>query len=114
MKKYKREKFIFLLGIVFLFIIYCLHSEKKAEVRTIEQKDHSSDGEQYGRYLAIGFDDFRSSDFTMTIPLFNEYDAHATFNRIGYSLDMTEDEKTQLAIVLDNGNELGDHTWFYL
>lgn len=113
MKKCKREKFIFLLGIVFLFIIYCLHSEKKAEVRTIEQKDHSSDGEQYGRYLAIGFDDFRSSDFTMTIPLFNEYDAHATFNRIGYSLDMTEDEKTQLAIVLDNGNELGDHTWFH-
>lgn len=39
--------------------------------------------EYQSRLLAIGFDDFRKSDFTLIQPLFETYGAHATFNLIG-------------------------------
>ena len=34
------------------------------------------------RYLAIGFDDFRITDFSIVIPLFEKYGFKATFNKI--------------------------------
>lgn len=112
MKKRKYLQVLVLMCAVLTGSIYCFNNEKNDKLSQIKKEEHFED-EQYGRYLAIGFDDFSSSDFTMTIPIFNEYNAHATFNRIGHDIDMTEDEKTQLAIVLDNGNELGDHTWYH-
>lgn len=33
------------------------------------------------RLVAIGFDDFRASDFALVAPLFEKYGARATFNR---------------------------------
>lgn len=65
------------------------------------------------RYLAIGFDDFRDSDFTMVIPMLNEYGAHATFNKISNRTFLSDDDKEKIDLVLKCGSELGDHTWYH-
>lgn len=65
------------------------------------------------RYMSIGFDDFRDSDFSMVIPLLKKYNSFATFNRIGNSATLDEDDLDRIENVLSNGNELGDHTWFH-
>ena len=62
------------------------------------------------RYLAIGFDDFRTSDFTTVWPLLGQYDdARATFNKI--SRDLEYDPNVEF--FRDMGMEIGDHTWFH-
>lgn len=74
------------------------------------------------RYLAIGFDDFRASDFSLIIPLLEKYDFRATFNRItawpmrfnDASYWMTDAEKNQINSVVYGGHELGDHTILHL
>lgn len=74
------------------------------------------------RYLAIGFDDFRDSDFSLIIPLLEKYDARATFNRItgwhlrsgGSGYWLTDAEKNQISSVVYGGHELGDHTIMHL
>ena len=65
------------------------------------------------RYLAIGFDDFRDSDFDMVIPLFKKYGATATFNRIAWNADFSKEDLWRINQVFNNGNELGDHTFFH-
>lgn len=68
---------------------------------------------QNKRYLAIGFDDFRNSDFAFIIPLFKKYNATATFNRISKNTKLDKYDIAKINGVLANGNELGDHTWFH-
>lgn len=65
------------------------------------------------RYMSIGFDDFRDSDFSMVIPLLKKYNSTATFNRIGISATLSEEDLEQINAVLCDGNELGDHTWYH-
>lgn len=49
----------------------------------------------------------------MVIPMFNAYGAHATFNKISNSIDLSDNDYLQIDMVLENGNELGDHTWYH-
>ncbi len=84
-------------------------TEKSYEVDSTEIYEPGN----HERYLSIGFDDFRASDFTMVIPIFNEYGAHATFNRIAYVTDFSEDENWKMNVIIETGNELGDHTWYH-
>lgn len=65
------------------------------------------------RYLAIGFDDFRLSDFTIVEPLFREYGARATFNRVAFDSSFPEIDIAKMNQILSGGNEIGDHTWFH-
>ena len=65
------------------------------------------------RYLAIGFDDFRMSDFTTIIPLFDKYGARAVFNRVARETELNESEKRKINQVIFGGHELGDHTWMH-
>ncbi|MBR4889058.1 MAG: hypothetical protein IKU17_07930 [Clostridia bacterium] len=65
------------------------------------------------RYLAIGYDDFRASDFTLVEPLMRSYGARATYNRIAWEPDLTDVDIAQINQILSGGNELGDHTWFH-
>lgn len=63
------------------------------------------------RYLAIGFDDFRASDYSMIIPLFEKYGGRATFNRpITSNDDLTETARNYLDSVIFGNHEVGDHT----
>lgn len=63
------------------------------------------------RFLAIGFDDFRVSDFGMIIPLFEKYGASATFNRfISDNETPTELQKNRMNCALFGAHEPGDHT----
>ncbi len=52
------------------------------------------------RFIALGFDDFRSSDFSLIIPLLNKYGAKAEFNRIHYSTSVTDDEMALVNIAI--------------
>ena len=65
------------------------------------------------RYLSIGFDDFRPSDFSMVEPLFRSYGAKATYNRIAYKPSLSAADRHLISALLVRGNELGDHTWFH-
>ena len=65
------------------------------------------------RYLAIGYDDFRKSDFSLVEPLMRKYGARATYNRIAWQPTLTEADIAQINQILSGGNELGDHTWFH-
>lgn len=65
------------------------------------------------RYLSIGFDDFRRSDFSLIFPLFNRYGATATYNRIAYGSRLSQSDVALLDILTQTGNEIGDHTWFH-
>lgn len=67
----------------------------------------------HGRYVAIGFDDFRASDFKLVAPLFKKYGAKATFNRPAWRADWTETELDQIRRLEADGHEIGDHTWFH-
>lgn len=62
------------------------------------------------RYVAIGFDDFRITDFSRIIPLFEKYGFKATFNKIIWNSKPTWIEKLQIKRVLLGGHEIGDHT----
>jgi len=62
------------------------------------------------RYLAIGFDDFRASDFAAIMPLFEKYGGKATFNRIIRSVSVSDSDRKQVNNVLFGNHEMGDHT----
>lgn len=61
------------------------------------------------RYIAFGFDDFRASDFSWVIPLFNKYGFHATFNRINRDA-RTQVNQKQLWNVINSRHEIGEHS----
>lgn len=65
------------------------------------------------RYLAIGFDDFRGSDFEMVEPILETYRANATFNRISHDNTWSIVDSAKMNQILMDGNEVGDHTWFH-
>lgn len=81
--------------------------------RTIQNQKYNDELTPKKRYLAIGFDDFRQSDFDMVLPLLNKYGATATFNRITSNANLSKSDLIKINKVLKNGNELGDHTWFH-
>ena len=70
--------------------------------------------EESGRYLALGFDDFRESDFTLVLPLLQEYGFTATFNRIRTEDTLYTSEVSWIQVLADAGNEIGDHTWLHV
>jgi len=61
------------------------------------------------RYLAVAFDDFRVSDFSWLIPLFNKYGFKTTFNRVNYGIP-TDADFNKYSAVINGGHEIGDHT----
>ncbi len=65
------------------------------------------------RIVAIGFDDFRASDFSLVHPLFKAYGATATFNCPPSKPDFDDALRGRLAALEADGNEIGDHTWFH-
>ena len=65
------------------------------------------------RYITLGFDDFRSSDFSLIIPLLNKYGFKAEFNRIHWSSEVSSYDKSLVDMVINGGHELGDHTWLH-
>ena len=65
------------------------------------------------RFLAIGFDDFRTSDFSTIIPLFDKYGAKAVFNRVATTKELGDDDIKKINQVIFGGHELGDHTWMH-
>ena len=78
----------------------------------VEHK-HSGTITPKSRFLVWGFDDFRNTDFSFIIPLFNKYGAKGEFNKIFNNIVATDSEKTQLAAVLRGKHEIGDHTWLH-
>ena len=72
--------------------------------------DHAGDFGGGSRYVAIGFDDFRITDFSRIIPLFERYGYKATFNKIIWNSKPTWIEKLQIKRILLGGHEIGDHT----
>lgn len=66
------------------------------------------------KFISIGFDDFRNSDFSLIIPLLDSYNAKATFNHISYWADPTSDDKYKVQTVINHGNQVGDHTFLHL
>ncbi len=66
-----------------------------------------------GRYLALGFDDFRDSDFYLVLPMLERAGGTATFNRIEDLGEMTEGDTDRIEYVLRTGGEVGDHGWFH-
>ena len=81
--------------------------------KSINNQKYESEPTPQKRYLAIGFDDFRDSDFDMVIPLFEKYGATATFNRIAWSENLSKKDLYKISQVFKNGHELGDHTWLH-
>lgn len=65
------------------------------------------------KYMALGFDDFRDSDFTMVLPILDEYHASATFNRIARETALSGDDISNMDLLLKNHCEIGDHTWLH-
>lgn len=65
------------------------------------------------RYVALGFDDFRASDFSMIIPLLDKYGAKAEFNRVHSSVSTDDVDKERVDNVIYGGHEIGDHTWMH-
>lgn len=78
--------------------------------KTLEQK---SDSYQDKRFLAIGFDDFRESDFSLVYPLFEKYGCTTTYNRVSYDVDLSKLDIAKINLLLRDGNEIGDHSWFH-
>lgn len=62
------------------------------------------------RFLAIGFDDFRNSDFSAIIPMLKMHRAHATFNKVATGGKPTSEEIRKIKTTTETGNEVGDHT----
>lgn len=88
------------------------HIGDSNDVKSVDYT-YTGDVTNENRYLSIGFDDFRESDFSMVIPLFNEYDAKATFNSIAYPYNMNEDFIDDVELVTNSGDEIGNHTWLH-
>ena len=65
------------------------------------------------RFVALGFDDFRETDFSFVIPMLNKYNAKAEFNQIRYSTSDSDKAKRFVNNVIYGGHELGDHTWMH-
>ena len=65
------------------------------------------------RFAVWGFDDFRNTDFSLIIPLFNKYGAKAEFNKIFQNIIATDAEKVQVNALLKGRHEFGDHTWLH-
>lgn len=65
------------------------------------------------RYLAIGFDDFRDSDFSAIIPLFAKYEGRATFNAIASGTQPTASQQNKVSTVIYEDQEIGDHTFLH-
>ncbi|WP_138377110.1 polysaccharide deacetylase family protein [Dorea longicatena] len=69
--------------------------------------------DQTKRFVAFGIDDFRNSDFSFVLPLFNKYCARGTFNRINYTSTLSDNDKNKIKNVLLSGSEFGDHTHYH-
>lgn len=65
------------------------------------------------RFLAIGFDDLRSTDISMIMPLFEKYRARATFNKVFNYSDANPTDKAKTWRVFLGDHELGDHTFHH-
>ena len=63
------------------------------------------------RFIALGFDDFRTSDFSFIIPLFDKYGFKSEFNQIRNATTITDVDRVRLNNIIYGGHELGDHTW---
>lgn len=112
-KSFIRQKYLIVaLLMVTLSLLCSCKGQTHSNTSECEFIDYQPPREQE-RYLAIGFDDLRESDFSMVIPIFSEYGAQATFNRIGYSAGWTENDTNCVNVLLANGEELGDHTWMH-
>lgn len=74
---------------------------------------HSGEVTPGKRFLAIGFDDFRTSDFSSIIPLFEKYDGAATFNRVARKEEMTLEDIEEINNVIWDSHEMGDHTFLH-
>ncbi len=59
------------------FIIECKYDDEPT-FNKIEYDNRNSND----KYLAIGFDDFRDSDFMMVVPIFASHNAYDTYNTI--------------------------------
>lgn len=80
---------------------------------TISNSKYEGSVDCQNRYLSIGFDDFRESDFSLVEPLLSQYGATATFNRIATKNELSKVEMAKIDRLENVGNELGDHTWFH-
>ncbi len=80
-----------------------------------EKKEYRYSGQvsPQKRFLTIGVDDFRDSDFDMVLPLLEKYDGKATFNRIHSEDYLRTESINRILLLLNNGHELGDHTFFH-
>lgn len=103
---YKREKIKTNSENFFASVIY--KNDKSINSQKYEKEINSDK-----RYVAIGFDDFRDSDFSMVMPLLKKYKSTATFNRIAWDASPSAYELYRINRVFKNGHELGDHTWFH-
>ncbi|MBR3885159.1 MAG: polysaccharide deacetylase family protein [Clostridia bacterium] len=92
--------------------ISCCYCGEECDFQKPQQ--YTEEIENDSRFLALGFDDFRGSDFSLILPLFKKYGAKATFNKINYALQPTETEYKRVSDVLSNNCELGDHTFLHL
>lgn len=68
---------------------------------------------QNRKFLAMGFDDFRESDFSLVLPLLKKYDFHSTFNVISSDITLSKHMTKRINTIIKNGSEVGDHTWFH-
>lgn len=99
------------IGIVLAGVAFLNKLNVREGGRVVREDELKPGGDK--RYLAIGFDDFRDSDFMMVIPMFEEYGAHATFNKISNRVFLSDNDLKKIDVVINNGNELGDHTWYH-
>lgn len=74
---------------------------------------YSGDVSPEKRYIAIGFDDFRDTDFSMIIPLFDKYGAKALFNRVHRSIEGSKNDVIRINSLINGSHEIGDHTWLH-
>ena len=80
-----------------------------------ERIEHKYTGEvtPQKRFVAFGFDDLRSSDIDMIMPLFVKYGGKALFNRVvKASYKQVRDEKG-IKQIIGGKHELGDHTFLH-
>lgn len=74
----------------------------------------AEDCRAYGeRIMAIGFDDYRKSDFTLVHPLFQKYGANATYNFPPFTTALDAESRERCATLEKAGSEIGDHTWWH-
>ena len=71
------------------------------------------------RFVALGFDDYVPSDFSVVIPLLQKYGFRAEFNKVHRAVDISDNEadvkakNCEVNAVMNSGSELGDHTWIH-